>query len=261
MITWDNFYLFAIPAIILWGAGAALALFHNGRSRAAIYLTLVGTLLFAAYIICFWISLQRPPLRTMGETRLWYSFFMGVSGLVTYIRWKYRWILSFSTVVGGVFALLNMLKPEIHDQTLMPALQSFWFVPHVTVYMFSYSVLGCAFILRQTGIYRRRLPHDRDAHRCYMGKSRMGTLLELGPERDVGGSNMGRVSALHAPAYPAPHRAAHTVRHTHRIVPVVADMLVRSKLHAVRPAERTPVQQNIKQKTHTIEIYKNKMFN
>ena len=156
MITWDSFYLFAIPAIILWGAGAALALFHNGRSRAAIYLTLAGTLLFAAYIICFWISLQRPPLRTMGETRLWYSFFMGVSGLVTYIRWKYRWILSFSTVVGGVFALLNMLKPEIHDQTLMPALQSFWFVPHVTVYMFSYSVLGCAFILACAGMFRHK---------------------------------------------------------------------------------------------------------
>lgn len=156
MITWDNFYMFAIPAIILWGAGAALALFHNGRSRAAIYLTLAGTLLFAAYIIGFWISLQRPPLRTMGETRLWYSFFMGVSGLVTYIRWKYRWILSFSTVVGGVFALLNMLKPEIHDQTLMPALQSFWFVPHVTVYMFSYSVLGCAFILACAGMFRHK---------------------------------------------------------------------------------------------------------
>ena len=156
MITWDNFYLFAIPAIILWGAGAATALLRDGRSRAAIYLTLAGTLLFAAYIIGFWISLQRPPLRTMGETRLWYSFFMGVSGLVTYIRWKYRWILSFSTVVGGVFALLNMLKPEIHDQTLMPALQSFWFVPHVTVYMFSYSVLGCAFILACAGMFRHK---------------------------------------------------------------------------------------------------------
>ena len=42
---------------------------------------------------------------------------------------------------------LNILKPEIHDESLMPALQSWWFIPHVTVYMFSYSVLGCAFIL------------------------------------------------------------------------------------------------------------------
>lgn len=54
--------------------------------------------------------------------------------------------IVFSTVVGAVFAIINILKPEIHDQSLMPALQSPWFVPHVTVYMFSYSVLGCAFI-------------------------------------------------------------------------------------------------------------------
>ena len=58
-----------------------------------------------------------------------------------------KWILSFSTILSTVFILLNILKPEIHDQTLMPALQSAWFIPHVTVYMFSYSLLGCAFLI------------------------------------------------------------------------------------------------------------------
>lgn len=64
--------------------------------------------------------------------------------------------IVFSTVVGAVFAIINILKPEIHDQSLMPALQSPWFVPHVTVYMFSYSVLGCAFILACMGLYKHR---------------------------------------------------------------------------------------------------------
>ena len=82
MITWDNFYLFALPAIVLWGAGAVFALFSKERSRWAIGLTLSGILVFAAFITGFWLSLQRPPLRTMGETRLWYSFFMGISGLL-----------------------------------------------------------------------------------------------------------------------------------------------------------------------------------
>ena len=145
MITWNNFDWFALLSIALWGSGAAFALFSKERNRWAILLTLMGTLVFAVFIAGFWIYLQRPPLRTMGETRLWYSFFMGISGLLTYIRWKYPWILSFSTVVGAVFALINILKPEIHDQSLMPALQSPWFIPHVTIYMFSYSVLGCAF--------------------------------------------------------------------------------------------------------------------
>ena len=48
------------------------------------------------------------------------------------------------------------MKPEIHDQSLMPALQSVWFIPHVTVYMFSYSVLGCAFIIALTGLFRHK---------------------------------------------------------------------------------------------------------
>ena len=29
MITWDNFYLFALPAIVLWGAGAVFACKHS----------------------------------------------------------------------------------------------------------------------------------------------------------------------------------------------------------------------------------------
>ena len=92
----------------------------------------------------------------MGETRLWYSFFMGIAGLLTYIRWQYRWILSFSALLATVFVIINLMKPEIHDQSLMPALQSIWFIPHVTVYMFSYSVLGCAFIIALTGLFRHK---------------------------------------------------------------------------------------------------------
>jgi ABC-type transport system involved in cytochrome c biogenesis permease subunit len=111
-------------------------------------------IILAVFISGLWLSLERPPLKTMGETRLWYSFFALAAGLFTYVRWKYRWILSFSTVLATVFILINILRPEIHDQTLMPALQSPWFIPHVTVYMFSYSFLGCAFLLALVGLFK-----------------------------------------------------------------------------------------------------------
>lgn len=152
MISWNNFYLFAIVSLFFWITGAILALRSTERSKAAIGFTLTGILCLGIFIIGLWVTLQRPPLRTMGETRLWYSFFMGVAGLLTYLRWKYRWILSFSTLLSAVFIIINLLKPEIHDQSLMPALQSIWFIPHVTVYMFSYSVLGCAFIIAVSGL-------------------------------------------------------------------------------------------------------------
>lgn len=74
MITWDNFYLFAIVAVALWILGAGFALFSNVKSRIAVILSVLGTITLGVFIAGFWISLQRPPLRTMGETRLWYSF-------------------------------------------------------------------------------------------------------------------------------------------------------------------------------------------
>ena len=156
MITWDNFYLFATVSICLWLTGAISALRSSGQSKIAVVLTVAGITCLGIFIAGLWISLQRPPLRTMGETRLWYSFFMGIAGLLTYIRWKYRWILSFSTLLSTVFVIINLLKPEIHDQSLMPALQSVWFIPHVTVYMFSYSVLGCAFIIAICGLVHHK---------------------------------------------------------------------------------------------------------
>ncbi|WP_254555107.1 cytochrome c biogenesis protein CcsA, partial [Salmonella enterica] len=71
-----------------------------------------------------------------------------------YRCWHYRWILGVSTVVAAVFILVNILRPEIHDQSLMPALQSLWFVPHVTVYIFSYSIFGCAALMGVVGLWR-----------------------------------------------------------------------------------------------------------
>ena len=53
-------------------------------------------------------------------------------------------MMAFGTLMSVVFICINLLKPEIHSTTLMPALQSPWFVPHVTVYMFAYALMGAA---------------------------------------------------------------------------------------------------------------------
>jgi ABC-type transport system involved in cytochrome c biogenesis permease subunit len=96
----------------------------------------------------------------MGETRLWYSFFLPVAGLITFVRWRYKWILSFSTFLSVVFICINLFKPEIHNKTLMPALQSSFFAPHVIVYMFAYAVLGAAAIIAIYLLVRRHQKID-----------------------------------------------------------------------------------------------------
>ena len=121
---------------------------------------IIAILAMGGFIAMLWATLERPPMRTMGETRLWYSFFILIAGLFTYSRWKYRWIMLFSTVLAGVFIVINIVRPEIHDQTLMPALQSVWFVPHVAIYMFSYALLGCATLLSTVVLMRKN--HDMD---------------------------------------------------------------------------------------------------
>lgn len=140
-MTWDLFIYFALASIGLWLAGAGAA-YKSQTKKAPVIFTLLGLMFFFAFIVGLWHSLERPPLRTMGETRLWYSFFLPVAGLITYLRWNYKWILSFSTLLSTVFIIINIVKPDIHNKVLMPALQSPWFAPHVIIYMFSYAILG-----------------------------------------------------------------------------------------------------------------------
>ncbi|MEQ3162400.1 cytochrome c biogenesis protein CcsA [Parabacteroides goldsteinii] len=152
---WNHLIYFALPAVFCWGMGA-MAAYRPGKSLQVVLWTVAGLAIFMAFIVGMWVSLERPPLRTMGETRLWYSFFLPVAGIITYIRWRYKWILSFSTVMSLVFICINLFKPEIHNKTLMPALQSPWFAPHVIVYMFAYAMLGAGAVVAVYLLVRSR---------------------------------------------------------------------------------------------------------
>lgn len=145
-MSWDSFVWFALAASLFWISGAIVSVISKRRLPAAV-LTGYGSAIFMTFIVGVWISLGRPPLRTMGETRLWFSLFLSLIGLVVYLRWRYRWVLPFGCLMAVMFASINIFKPEIHTEELMPALRSPWFVPHVIVYMFAYAVMGIATIL------------------------------------------------------------------------------------------------------------------
>jgi len=142
---WNHFIYFALPAVACWTIASILS-WKSRHFRIPVILTLTGLIFFALFIAGMWLSLERPPLRTMGETRLWYSFFLPAAGLILFIRWKYPWILSTSTLLASLFICINLFRPEIHNKALMPALQSPWFAPHVIVYMIAYALFGVAAI-------------------------------------------------------------------------------------------------------------------
>ncbi len=160
-MTWDHFIFFAIPSVLLWTVASAWALRRPKKTLPALF-TVLGLGVFFSFILGMWISLERPPLRTMGETRLWYSFFLPVAGLITYQRWGYKWILSFSTILSAVFIVVNIAKPDIHNKVLMPALQSPWFAPHVIIYMFSYAILGAVTLVALYYLFREEKLQDKE---------------------------------------------------------------------------------------------------
>ena len=134
-------------------AVASIFALFNWR-KCAISFGCIASSVWAAYILVLIFGASEGRL-TLLHTRLLYSALSTLAGLFTYIRWRYKWIMSYSTVLSAVFVLLSIFKPEVHSQTLAPALQSPWFIPHVTVYMFSYSLLGCAFLIGLVGLIRR----------------------------------------------------------------------------------------------------------
>lgn len=104
----------------------------------------LGVAILAGYIGFLWIHLERPPMRTLGETRLWYAVLLPAVALVLSMRWRIAWPLFYGAGMGGLFLAINVLRPDVFDKTLMPALQSPWFVPHVVVYILAYAFLSAS---------------------------------------------------------------------------------------------------------------------
>ena len=140
-----------------WIAGTALLILgrkHKILQKGGMGLVIAGTAIMMIYIAGMWIELGRPLFKTLGETRLWYAFFLPLIGIITWFRWRYKWFLALSICFGLIFLFMNYSHPENFDERLMPALQSPWFVPHVIVYMLGYSLLGASLLVSLKGLFQ-----------------------------------------------------------------------------------------------------------
>lgn len=154
------FSLVTVTIVILWSS-ALVCYLPPVAKRLRIPLGPIafalGWMVLVGYIGWLWGVLQRPPMRTQGETRLWYTFFLPPIGLMLEWRWRTRskaipsvksWlvflIITPTIFFGLMFLLITLAHPETLDKSMMPALQSPWFAPHVIVYMVSYAMLGIA---------------------------------------------------------------------------------------------------------------------
>ncbi|MBV5303129.1 MAG: cytochrome c biogenesis protein CcsA [Chlorobium sp.] len=142
-----DFNTAAIVSIACWATGSLLSLLRHripALKHPGTVFSFAGSLAMAGYIAYYWLLLDRPPLRTLGETRLWYAALIPLVGFLVEYRWKIVWLKYYCVVLASFFLVINIQHPEVFDKTLMPALQSPWFIPHVVVYLVGYVLLAAS---------------------------------------------------------------------------------------------------------------------
>ena len=106
---WHNFEIFAIISLVAWILAIGTSL-SDKMGKIANLTAILGTLSLAVFIVLLWTNLQRPPLRTLGETRLWYSFFLAISGYVIFKRWKIKLNAYVFTWYGYSISIIELPK-------------------------------------------------------------------------------------------------------------------------------------------------------
>ena len=132
---------------------ATLFLFFKMPKWISHLLFVLAITIMTAFISAVWLHIGYPPMRTLGDTRMWYAFFLPLIGYITYLRKQYLWFLLYALVMTFVFVLLNILKPEAFSKELAPALQSAWFAPHVIVYILGYAFLAASALVGVFSLY------------------------------------------------------------------------------------------------------------
>ncbi|MEI6757084.1 MAG: cytochrome c biogenesis protein CcsA [Chlorobium sp.] len=151
-----NFNTAAIVAIACWAIGLLLDILSRKTPALkfpSLALSSAGSVVMIGFIALYWSILDRPPLRTLGETRLWYAALIPLVGFLVEYRWKIGWLKYYCMVLASFFLGINMLHPEVFDKTLMPALQSPWFIPHVVVYLVGYVLLAASSVTALHNVY------------------------------------------------------------------------------------------------------------
>ncbi len=149
---WTYFVYFAGLSIALWVISIIMIFLNkNWFINLSIIFAITGIIILGLFIVQYWIEIERPPMRSMAETRLWYSFLVSVVNVAIYRFLKNKLVLILGLIMASAFLISDILHPEYQSRNLMPALQSIWFIPHVSVYMISYAILGSATILAISG--------------------------------------------------------------------------------------------------------------
>lgn len=147
MMIWNLLNITFILFVFLWLLGVFFLFIKKENpkfNKLQIIFPGIANIVLASFIAVLWLEIERPPLKTMAETRLWYSMFVSFIVWMIFIKTKSKHLYFLGFIMSSVFLLVDIIHPEYQTKSLMPALQSPWFIPHVIIYMISYAVLAAA---------------------------------------------------------------------------------------------------------------------
>ncbi len=65
----------------------------------------------------------------------------------TFLQWRHKWILITLALLVITLMLIAHHHPHLYNKSLVPALQSHWFAPHIILYMAAYTMMGVSVII------------------------------------------------------------------------------------------------------------------
>ncbi|HON19311.1 MAG TPA: cytochrome c biogenesis protein CcsA [Salinivirgaceae bacterium] len=144
---WNYFVPVSLTVILLWLASIYFIHSESTKSKHILwYSSITASALLGLFIILYWFDIKRPPMQTMAETRLWYSFLVSLVSLTVFKAYRSKSMVTIGLIMASVFLIVDIIHPEYQGRFMMPALQSPWFIPHVVSYMLAYAILASASI-------------------------------------------------------------------------------------------------------------------
>lgn len=134
--------LYPASALLLFaGLWQALAPATWPRGRIGLWAAGLGWACLSVVIALGWMAFERPPFKSFFETYLLLAWCLAVIGMGSALSPARSILFSLACAVSAGVILWAVSNPDLETALLPPALQSPWFVPHVTVYFFGYGMV------------------------------------------------------------------------------------------------------------------------
>lgn len=142
-----NRVIVILPAVLLLGFVGAMALWYGGRRKGATAVSGAAWLGSVALLVCNGVAAQAPPVGNMHHVMCLFPVVMGPMYLYAARVQKHAWLLPYFAGACALALAGALCMPFQASWRQMPALQSPWFVPHVTAYVLSYGLMTVATLL------------------------------------------------------------------------------------------------------------------